>query len=354
MDLYQRELAQWAKETIIFAPERFYKKKILISGATGMLGRCLIDLLMYWKKISKCEFEIIALSRNKEKAETYFEKYWKDSGFRYVSCDVNETIPECGDVDYVLHAASNTHPMQYAKDPIGTIDTNVFGTKHMLDYAVRNGAERFCFFSSVEVYGENICDVERFVERDLGYIDCNTLRAGYPEAKRLGETMCNAYYEAYSLDFVIVRLSRIYGPTMSETDSKVIAQFLKNVAKNEDIELKSDGKQKYSYTFVTDAVAAIMYALLEGETGEAYNIADPGSEVVIGDIAAYIAEKAKRKVVSQMTNKEEQKGFSNSKKAILDSSKLQKLGWMSRIHMQEGIMYLLDSWPQGSKKVVDK
>lgn len=164
-------------------------KTVLISGATGMIGKCLIDILMLRNKKYHNKIQIVALSRNNNSAKERLQQYWSDPLLYYQCCDVNEKICEIGDVDYIVHAASNTHPVQYATDPVGTILTNVMGTKNLLDYAVTHHVKRFVFLSSVEVYGENRGDVEKFNESYLGYLDCNTLRAGYPESKRLGETL---------------------------------------------------------------------------------------------------------------------------------------------------------------------
>ena len=213
---------------------------------------------------------------------------------------MNVPIPQCGPADYLIHAASNTHPMQYSQDAIGTIATNITGTQNLLEYAVSHKTKRCCFLSSVEIYGENRGDTEKFEENYLGYIDCNTVRAGYPESKRLGEALCNAYRQTHNLEFVISRLSRVYGPTMLLTDSKAIAQFIKKAAAGEDIILKSEGNQKYSYTYVTDAASAILYTLLKGETGKAYNAADDQSDITLKDMAAYLARLAGSRVIFQL------------------------------------------------------
>lgn len=218
--------------------EKLTGKTIMLSGATGMIGKCMIDVLMLYNETRAqqgSEIRVIALSRNEAKARERFAEYWDKEYFAYLSCDVNVVIPECGLVDYMVHAASNTHPLQYSQDSIGTINSNIIGTKNLLDYAVSHETRQFCFVSSVEVYGENRGDVEKFDEKYLGYIDCNTLRAGYPESKRLGETLCNAYKQTYGLDFVIPRLSRCYGPTMLSSDTKAISQFIKKAAAGEDI-----------------------------------------------------------------------------------------------------------------------
>ena len=335
MGLYQYELEQLINQTLPW--EKLSGKTILISGATGMLGKCLIDFLMLKNAAENAKIQIIALSRDEVRAKERFADYWDSELFQYISCDVNKGIPECGQVDYIIHAASNTHPLQYSQDSIGTITSNVIGTKNLLDYAVTHGTQRFCFVSSVEIYGENRGDVEKFDEKYLGYIDCNTLRAGYPESKRLGETLCNAYRQTYGLDFVIPRLSRVYGPTMLASDSKAISQFIRKAAAGEDIVLKSEGNQKYSYTFVTDAVAGILYCLLLGESGEAYNAADEKSDISLKDLAEYLAQIAGTKVIFELPDEKERRGYSTATKAMLDAGKLEKLGWCPRVHIAEGL-----------------
>ena len=335
MELYRQELRKLNNQLLPW--EKLSGKTIMISGATGMLGKCLIDFLMFRNAMENAKIQIIALSRNDVRAKERFADYWDSELFQYISCDVNKSIPECGQVDYIIHAASNTHPLQYSQDSIGTITSNVIGTKNMLDYAVAHGTQRFCFASSVEIYGENRGDVEKFDEKYLGYIDCNTLRAGYPESKRLGETLCNAYGQTYGLDFVIPRLSRVYGPTMLASDSKAISQFIRKAAAGEDIVLKSEGNQKYSYTFVTDAVAGILYCLLLGEAGEAYNVADEKSDISLKDLAEYLAQIVGKQVIFELPDEKERRGYSTATKAMLDAGKLEKLGWCPRVHIAEGL-----------------
>lgn len=344
MDRYQQEMRK-----IIDLPipwEKMWGKTIMLSGATGMVGKCMIDVLMHYNDLVASkgqEIRIIALSRNGKKAKERLGEYWNRGDFVYLPCDVNEQIPECGPVDYIIHAASNTHPLQYSEDSIGTITSNIIGTKNLLDYAVSHGAQQFCFVSSVEVYGENRGDVEKFDEKYLGYIDCNTLRAGYPESKRLGETLCNAYKQTHGLDFTIPRLSRCYGPTMLLSDTKAISQFIKKAAAGEDIVLKSEGTQTYSYTFVTDATSAILQIVLCGKLGEAYNIADGESDIALRDLAGYLAEAAGVKVVFELPDEKEKRGYSTATKAMLDASKLEALGWKARVHMPEGLKCTVDA-----------
>lgn len=339
--IYEQELH---RITALSLPwEKLKGRTFMISGATGMIGKCLIDLIMLKNKEKGSDIKIIALSRNESMARERFQAYWESSLFTYFPCDVNQYIPECGEADYIIHAASNTHPLQYSQDPIGTIMSNVIGTKNLLDYAASHDTQRFCFLSSVEIYGENRGDTEKFDENYLGYINCNTLRAGYPESKRLGEALCNAYRQSCSLDFVVPRLSRIYGPTMLLTDTKAISQFIKKAAAGENIVLKSQGNQKYSYTFVTDAVSGVLYSLLLGDSGGAYNISDENSDITLKKLASCLAGIAGSRVIYELPDEKERAGYSTATQAMLDSAKISQLGWRAFVPIRRGLRYTVNS-----------
>lgn len=319
--------------------EKFANKSVLISGATGMLGSFLIDVLME-KNAAGLNCTVYALGRTREKAEERFKKWRDDAHLVYIAYDINQPFSrdDLGQINFVLHLASNTHPMQYATDPIGTIKTNIIGLQNMLDFAIDHYAQRFVFASSNEIYGENRGDTELFDERYCGYIDPNTLRAGYPESKRCGEALCQAYKSQRDLDVVISRFTRSYGPTMQMSDTKAISQFIKKGVAGENIVLKSSGTQNYSYTYVVDAVYGLFTIILKGENGEAYNIADETSNITLKELAQIIADFTGKRVVFEIPEAMEAKGYSKATKALLDGSKLKKLGWSPFYSIQEGII----------------
>ena len=312
---------------------------LLLSGATGMIGSLLVDAILYKDEKDGLNCKIIALGRNAEKAKKRFGHCWDSPFFQFVECDVNkaETMPTDIKADFVLHLASNTHPVAYATDPIGTITANIIGTQNMLDLAVRSEAKRFLFASSNEIYGENRGDTELFDESYCGYIDCNTLRAGYPESKRCGEALCQAYKKQKGMDVVIARLTRSFGPTLQLTDTKALTQFLKNGLNKENIVLKSAGTQYYSYTYSADAVTGLLTVLTKGENGEAYNVSDQSCDIQLRDLAKMIADIAGTQVIFDLPDAVEAAGFSKATKARLDGSKLKGLGWFISYGLEDGI-----------------
>ncbi len=341
MELYECKEYLEDIQTVIELPldwEQFRNRSVMISGATGMIGRFLIDVLMALNRERNLSCGIYALGRSEKKASERFSKYWTAPEFHFCECSISEKV-ECPaeSMDYVFHFASNTHPRAYALDPIGTITANIMGTYHLLEYAVSHHARRFLFASSVEIYGQNRGDAEAFTESYCGYIDSNTLRAGYPESKRAGEALCQAYIKQKGLDIVIPRLSRTYGPTLLATDTKALTQFLQDGVNGRDIVLKSAGTQFFSYNYVADTVSGILWCLLFGESGEAYNVADEGSNITLRDLAQLIAAESGTKVVFELPDEVERQGFSTATRAIMDSAKLRQTGWRAQYDMKTGV-----------------
>lgn len=319
--------------------EKLRDKSIMLSGATGLLGSFLVDVILEKNIMDGLNCTVYALGRNKIKAKERFSKYFDDKHLVFIPYDVKQPLirNDLHTVDYVLHLASNTHPMQYSTDPIGTITTNIIGVQNMLDFAVDHNATRFAFASSNEIYGENRGDVEFFDENYCGYINSNTMRAGYPESKRCGEALCQAYKTQKGLDVVILRFTRSYGPTMLMSDTKAISQFIKKGIVGEDIVLKSAGTQYYSYQYMADSVSGLLTILLKGENGEAYNIAEEHSDIMLKDLAAVIAEMSGKKVVFEIPDAVEAAGYSTATKARLDGHKLGGLGWKPRYDIKSGM-----------------
>lgn len=347
MELYQnphyKEDVKAVAE-LVLPWEKLQNQSIIISGATGLIGSFLIDVIFEKNKSANLNCTVYALGRDAKRAMNRFPNYVGDPAFVFIPYDVKNPFDGIGisHVDYVLHLASNTHPVQYATDPIGTITTNIIGLQNMLEFADKHKARRFVFASSNEIYGENRGDVELFDEEYCGYINSNTLRAGYPESKRCGEALCQAYHKQKNLDIVIPRFTRTYGPTMLMTDTKAISQFIKKGIAGENIVLKSEGTQYYSYQYMADSVSGLLTILLLGESGEAYNIAEEKSDIMLRDLANIIAKLNGHDVVFELPDAVEATGYSTATKARLDGKKLKSLGWKPKYNISSGLERTID------------
>ena len=103
-----------------------------------------------------------------------------------------------------------------------------------------------------------------------------------------------------------------------------------------------EGKQLYSYAHVADAVSGMLWVLLFGDKGEAYNLADEESDVTLKDLAQIAADSAGTKVVFDLPDKIERLGFSKAQKAVLEASKLKELGWNATYSIRDALIKTVD------------
>lgn len=310
--------------------QSFKGKSFLITGATGLIGVHLIDVLMALGNV-----KVYAVGRDKTKAFSRLGEYYNHPNFNFIEQDVCTPFSKSLKVDYVIPGASNTHPLAYSQYPVETIMTNIKGAEYALNLAQRCNAT-VLYLSTVEIYGNAIGN-ETFTEDYTGKLNLSTSRSCYTESKRLCEAMCQSYISEYKLNIKIARLSRVFGPTMLESDSKASSQFIKNAINNENIILKSQGNQYFSYTYVSDVIAAMFQILLHGETGKPYNISNEYMNVHLKDFAQICAAYNKQEVIYELPTEIEKKGYSTAINAILDNTRLKNIGFTPRYTIEDAI-----------------
>lgn len=310
--------------------EKLSGKSFLITGATGLIGVHLIDALMKLTGV-----KVYAVGRSKDRAAERLGEYFANPDFVFLEQDVCDPFPTDLKVDYIIPLASNTHPLAYSQYPIETIMINVKGAEHALELAARTSAT-VLYPSTVEIYG-NARGNDVFTEDYTGQLNLSTARSCYTESKRVCEAMCQSYNAEKGVEVKIVRLSRIFGPTMLESDTKASSQFIKKALAGEDIVLKSKGDQFFSYTYVTDAVAAMLHVLLNGESCKAYNISNDECNVHLRDFAGACASIVGRIVVFDLPSEAEMKGYSVATQAIMDNRNLETSGFVLKYNLYNSL-----------------
>lgn len=315
-------------------------KTFLVTGATGLIGSFIIDTLLYGNMFLGKNNKVIALSRTKKKLIERFSYCNNYKWLDFIVQDICAPLKAEKKIDYIIHAASNADPGTYASYPVETALTNVIGTNNILEYAKNHLETRVIFTSTMEVYGKN--NATPITEDCVGTLDFNEVRSCYPESKRMAENLCKSYHDEYGVWIAVARLGYIYGPTMTDTDNKVVAQFIRKSINGENIILKSLGSQLRSYCYVSDATAGIFTILLHGTVGEAYNIATEKSVLTIAKMAELIAHIDEREVVYQAPDNKESKGYSKPLDMVLDESKLIRLSWNAHYTFEAGIKHTIN------------
>ena len=306
---------------------------ILVTGSTGLIGGCLVDLLM---RHSQCH--VYAMGRNNQRAARRFACYQDDERFHFLQHDICQPLDGSTRFDYIVHAASNASPNFFQQQPVEVMRSNMEGLCNLVEYGRCHEMQRMVYVSSGEIYGE--CSDSVFTESSSGYVDILSPRSCYPSSKRAAETLCAAYCQEYGADIVIARPCHTYGPYFTESDNRVYAQFIRNVLRGEDIVMKSLGQQYRSWIYVADCAAALLLLLAKGQRGEAYNIAHEESNITIRQLAEKIAAIAGRKVVMDIRDDGNTTPIS---RAVFSTAKLESLGWRPLFSIDDGLRHTIEA-----------
>lgn len=308
----------------------FRNKTILITGASGMIGRNIIKLLIQINNTYHVDIKIIAHVRNREKAEKVFRDILDKKEFQLIVSDIEELEIQ-QKVDYIIHTAGVTGgSKQHLEFPMRTINTALKGTKRVLDCALEKHVKGVVYLSSLEVYGDTGMDKKYIYETDGGYIDITNPRSSYSESKRMCECMCASYTKQYGVPIYIARLTASFGESVSYNDKRVFSEFAKCIIDKRDIVLKSTGETVRNYCDAEDVAIACMVLLIKGEAGQAYNVANMDTEISIKDLAEkfiYLYPESGSNIIFDLSMDEKKLGYNGVMRNVLNSEKLMSLGW---------------------------
>lgn len=327
--------------------ERFRDKKIAVTGATGLIGRSLIYTLLEAEKTYDLHCQILAFVRNPEKAKAMFSDIEiKEDVLQIVQQDVQNEVPKEIHADFLIHGASITTSKLMIQNPVETILTTVEGTHHMLDFASACQMEGVVYLSSMEAYGMVDPKLEEVRENDLGFVNLTNIRNGYSEGKRMAECLCTAYAAEYGVNVKIARLAQTFGAGISKEENRVFAQFARSIQKGEDIVLHTKGEKANCYCYTSDAVAAILLLLLEGEKGQPYNVANMDTFCSIRELAEQFLRFDRSgtcKLWIELPENGTNLGYAPDSILKLNSEKLMALGWKPEKNLPDMAERLLRS-----------
>ncbi len=267
-------------------------KRLLLTGGAGFLGYYLVQSLLRWNESRAADARVdVVVYDNFIRGVPEWLSAIDDPSLTIITHDICNPLPATsGDFHYIIHAASIASPIYYRKNPIATMDANVNGLRHLLDYAVERQAsespvEGFLFFSTSEIYGDPQPEFIPTPETYRGNVSCTGPRACYDESKRYGETLCVNFAQQYELPIRIARPFNNYGPGLKITDRRALPDFARDVFDGRDIVLLSDGAPTRTFCYITDAITGYLKTLLLGRDGEAYNIGMDQPEISIAGLA---------------------------------------------------------------------
>lgn len=324
MDIFAEDINNVAVAD--FIPwEKLSGKTVLITGATGLIGRTLVYGLHRANKIHGLNMRVLALVRDRERAEERFKAILVDDMLTLVVGSV-ENMPVISEpVDYIIHGASQTASREFVNHPVETLQTTLNGTVNLLQLGKEKDIKGFVYLSSMEVYGYPEKG-HKVREDEIGRFEPQNMRNSYPIGKIVSENLCCGYAKEYGIPAMSIRLTQTFGAGVNYNDTRVFAYFARCVKEKTNIVLKTKGETERCYLYTTDAATAILTVLLNGKAGEIYNAADESTYCSIAEMAEQVAKSAGIEVVYDIQDTAAN-GFPDTLYMDLDTNKLQKLGW---------------------------
>lgn len=222
--------------------------RVLVTGGAGFLGSHLCDALITEGNSVLCADNLLT-GRHQNIAHLAGEPR-----FEFLQVDVSQPF-DFGQVGYVFHFASPASPADYLVHGIATLQAGSYGTFNALEVARKYHAG-FLLASTSECYGDPVEHPQK--EEYWGRVNPVGPRSVYDEAKRFAEALTIAYNRYHGVNTCIVRIFNTYGPRLQLNDGRVIANFLNQALRGENLTVYGDGSQTRSFCYVSDQIEGIL------------------------------------------------------------------------------------------------
>ncbi len=308
-------------------------KKICVIGSSGYIGSSIVDKLA-------SRYNVIAHSRNKNHQNIKI--------FKYVKGDLKnkKTIEKIARLkpEFIVYAASYNH-FKSEKSLENTLRNNNYPLINLCNKLRKN--KNFCkliYFSSFQVFGD-------YQKIDIVNEETNKNPNNfYGLSHSLNEEYLKILKKKYNLQFDIIRLTNAYGfPKLKSCDCwwLVINDFCKNVVNNNKIEIKSNGKAFRNFINLDDVSNFVELILKNNKSSEVYNLASDETIQIKGlakeVVKSFDFKKNFKgpKLIIQNKNQNIQKIKLENPKFKIDTKKLKKIGFRTKVKLKKGLKMLL-------------
>jgi len=242
-------------------------KKVLITGGAGFIGCHFVrHMLEAYDDVELVTLDALTYAGHLESLEGVLDR--SNHTFFHGSITDRQIVAEAmAGCDAVVNIAAETHVDRSIIDSSPFIDTNIGGTRILLDEARHHEIERFVQISTDEVYGSLPLDQPEARFTESSPIDP---RSPYAASKTAADLLVFSYLHTFDIPTIITRCSNNFGPY--QYPEKVIPLFTLNLLQGKPVPLYGDGLNVRDWIHVEDHVEALRLVLERGQIGSVYNI----------------------------------------------------------------------------------
>ena len=262
---------------------------LFLTGGTGFIGTWLLKAIAFVNETKQAHIEVTILTRNPQAFAQKHPDLAENPLLHFIKGDVltlADVMPVHGaPFTHLIHAATDASADLNENNPLQMFDTVVFGTRQVLDFAVKQKISQVLYLSSGAVYGQQGANTPYVDEGALMAPDCTNPKNTYAEAKRASEMLCAIYGKQFGLQITIARIFALLGPLLNLDIHFAAGNFIRDAMAGKKITVSGDGRPERSYLYPTDLIVWLLAILTDGAPGTAYNVGSQEA-ISIADLAS--------------------------------------------------------------------
>lgn len=296
--------------------------RVLVTGCAGFIGSHLVDRLLQ-RNNDVIGIDCFTDYYPEEQKLANLSRALNQEGFRLIRRNILD-MARFPHVDHVFHLAAQPGVrMSWGTNFTTYTKNNIEATQRLLEFYRSTELKSFIYSSSSSVYGDSKLPMKEEV-RPLPV-------SPYGVTKLAAENLCYLYWANYGVPIISLRYFTVYGPR--QRPDMAIRRFVHAILNGREIEIYGDGQQLRDFTFVDDAIDALILATESDVRGEVFNIGGGHAvsvNALIQSIEGLVAKKASVRHV------EEQMG--DARNTLADTEKAKRLlSWSPQTDLESGL-----------------
>ncbi len=278
---------RYVEQSLGETSEKLRNKRIFLTGATGFIGKSLLEALLWLNQNKNLNLEILSVSRNPLNFFKSYPHFLGHPEFKLYAGDIcnHLSLSDLGVIDFTIHAATD---VVRKTNPIELMKTCIDGTANVINASKKGGCQKFLLLSSGAVYGKQPLNIDCLSESHIGGVDLTSSQSAYSLGKQVSEWLTQQCKDE-KIEIKVARCFAFVGPYLPLSHHFAIGNFIKSALLNRDIDIFGDGTPIRTYLYTSDLSYQLLKILLDASSGSVWNVG--GSELVsIKELAGIVRE----------------------------------------------------------------
>ena len=317
-----------------------HRQRLFITGGTGFFGLWLLSAL---RRLNAAGIAVATrvLSRAPERFLARNPQFRQEAWLEFVTGDVRHFAPPPDEFDLLIHGATETSVTAHAQ-PDRMLDDIVLGTRQTLQMALKTGVRRVLLLSSGAVYGPQPPGLLRQPDDSMLAGNPWSPQGAYGEGKRVMELLGGMAQRQHGLECLAARCYTFSGPGLPLDSHFAIGNFVRDALYGDAIVVAGDGTPRRSYLHGGDLAVWLLHLLLEGQSGQPYNVGSD-EDLSVHELALRVRDVLAPGKEVRVLNHSSEQGF-GGRHYVPEITRARALGCAPWTALDESLRSMAEYW----------